>query len=70
MTYYELLTSLRLQSRDPSPPAKLNEEAELVWRLKTTQLTSIQEWMTQDLITLFRTSGANLNKQIPCRHCS
>lgn len=69
MTYYELLQMLRAQVKDPPSPVGYPEENELVWRLKTTRLTQINEWAPIDIVYLFRTSGVDLNKQIPCRHC-
>ncbi len=78
MTYQDLLDALRIA--EPLYPEAddstritqgYTQSTELLNRLSFTKLKQVhREWSPLELMTFFTDANYNLDKVIPCRHCS
>lgn len=70
MIFADLLAILRFRNPDQKkidfPPS---DSEELIKRIEIEHSSLHREWSNQELINLFKSRGANLNLEIPCKHC-
>lgn len=73
MTFTDLLEMMRTAKpilfRNQFSEEGLDDSDELIFRLQSEARDMNREWSNSDLIAILESSGRNMNKEIPCRHC-
>lgn len=71
MIFADLLAILRFRNPDQKKiDFPLDDSEELIKRIEIEHFSLHREWSNQELINLFKSRGANLNLEIPCKHCA